>query len=344
MATELQTAQMQVDNGSRQLALAHSELAATGAKAAHAEHKERQLKSELQSTRKLLHLAAQQATQVATDKNTEIAELHKKHVAALAERNERIVELEKALPAALAKAEQLDAQRLTPQRPHAPSSASHSVRKGSRISATNKALLAQHGASGGGTPQHKQGEEGLRRIQEIKEIEAQTLQAFTLEQTIAKELQLELAQAVRAEAQTRKEMEQRLVDLDARHQTEIDATRQHFEKASETAGRQRDEAAQMRLTQLKLQSQMAEQSERAQQQHANEVARHTAQVEKIVEEVEREKQQSNAKLSTELHAHHSAATRAQEAHQAAVSQMAAKEKMFQEQLESTRTGAFPSNR
>ena len=212
MATELQTAQMQVDNGSRQLALAHSELAATGAKAAHAEHKERQLKSELQSTRKLLHLAAQQATQVATDKNTEMAELHKKHVAALAERNERIVELEKALPAALAKAEQLEAQRLTPQRPHAPSSASHSVRKGSRISATNKALLAQHGASGSGTPQHKQGEEGLRRIQEIKEIEAQTLH----ERATDLEAELELAQLV--QDRTRQKFERRLAKMRQAHE------------------------------------------------------------------------------------------------------------------------------
>ena len=161
-------------------------------------------------------------------------EMELQHAAVLAERDGRIGHLEKLLPAAIAVADQNKAEMrqqlaLTPQRPSAPPASPAAVFSAKRLamrkSSRTPSLLSKRGISSS-----QETGEGLQRIKEIEENDAQTLQAFQLQQQIAKELQSEVARAQQAEAKAREAVERRLAEQEKQHRVEVEAVQKRYEK------------------------------------------------------------------------------------------------------------------
>eukprot|EP01048_Picozoa_sp_COSAG05_P011905 COSAG05_NODE_1155_length_5690_cov_39.512788_3_plen_635_part_00 len=184
---------------------------------AHTKELERSRSTATQGTREAVAVAQQ--------------EMELQHAAVLAERDARIGHLEKLLPTAIAVADQNKAEMrqqlaLTPQRPSAPPASPFSAKRlAMRKRSRTPSLLSKRGTSSS-----QETGESLQRIKEIEENDAQTLQAFQLQQQIAKELQSEVARAQQAEAKAREELERRLAEQEKQHRVEVEAVQKRFEK------------------------------------------------------------------------------------------------------------------
>ena len=88
-----------------------------------------------------------------------------------------------------------------------------------------------------GTSSSQETGESLQRIKEIEENDAQTLQAFQLQQQIAKELQSEVARAQQAEAKAREELERRLAEQEKQHRVEVEAVQKRYDVLKQQAAR-----------------------------------------------------------------------------------------------------------